>query len=562
MGTSLIPSLDAGAGVPYGAGANIAQPSDMTRMAPPGPVPQVEPEPQPGSFGHIQRVYSDAVTLLHMKGPNGKRKYTQAEVDEWIRAQPGVPARTFQHLARIVGQHAVKNPTLESRPEDLAPSERGALARITLFGHSALPFTDEIAGLVSAASGRGYKKGRDENRAYLQNARLSANPGVLNPEVMGPLAAGFATGGETSLKSLLNPRFAWEGATTAPGLVRSAATGAGFGAGYTVGDMPEFDRAHFQDILPQLLINTAGGTALGGSGALLGQKATAFRRPGVLHAEDVLRVAGGEPGLERAVAASGSATPMLSELQTSSFGRLGQELRRTSAEATTIGQQRVAQQLEEVQAAKHAFDPFYEQLHVPVNDARIRDVMNHPRIRPILQDLMRDGVVGDGPLTGRALEDIRQELMHSSNRAYNSGDPRVGKLLKGKALQLQSVLDDAFQEMPEVRKQLQPLITREKKLLVMQRQLNRAARGTGITPENKVTAHSMIHRELGAEAFQRQHRRMQQLADLLYRPGSVREHLNRLQTASPWYRALGRYTLPAASSLPANNPFFPQQPQE
>jgi hypothetical protein len=575
-------------------------PPDASAVAPPNLGGDAQPAPT--YYEQLRSIYNDAVRASHMKNPNGSRMFSTKDIDQWVRQTASETFRgahnfrTFGHLVNTLQNLDSKG----ARPiteDDLSPAEKGAVARTVLFGHSVLPFTDEIAGLMSWAGnklglnnaggapgakleGQGYRAGRDENRRYLANARRFAansnsrlNP--INPETWGLPATILATLGSGAAPTQIGPRIPMlsrvAGAASpaeAPGFFRSTVTGAGYGLGYGLADQPELTPDALRENAVPLAIDALGGALLGGGSALVGRKLAAIRQPGPLHMEEVLNASGathplGGPGaLADAVAASGTPRPMLAELDNSSFSGLAQEMRMQSREATATARKLLQQQLDAIRAQKAEFNPAYEALRVPVDDPRLASLMQNDRVRSVVNALLRDKQIAAGePLTGRALEDIRRELGKRANRAFRKGDTRVGALMADFEAQARTIIDEGFQQMPDVRQQLSPILQRERRLEIIQRRLERMPRRANVPMETKTTAHSEAMREMGREKFQLAHRGFQQMAGPLFTPGTAAEHLHRLHELLPWYYYMGR-AAPAASALPQLNPFFAQEPQD
>lgn len=560
----------------------IQQQPDVSAVAPPNL--GGEPQAPPTYYEQLRTIYSDAVRAAHMKNRNGSRMFSAKDIDQWVRQTASETFkgahnfRTFRHLTNTLQNLDSKG----ARPiteDDLSPMEKGAVARSVLFGHSVLPFTDEIAGGISFAQGKGYRSGRDENRRYLDSARKFAansnsrlNP--INPEAWGLPATIAATMGAAA-PTQIGPRIPMLARVAgglspaeAPGFFRSVGTGAGFGLGYGLAEQPELTPDALKENALPLAVDALGGAMMGGGAALVGRKLAAFRQPGPLHMEEVLNASGathprGGPGaLADAVAASGTPRPMLAELDNSSFSGLAQEMRMQSREATAHARRLLTEQLDAIRAQKTAFNPAYEALKVPVDDPRIAHLMDNPRVQAVMRSLLKDKQIAAGqPLTGRALEDIRRELGKRANRAFRKGDTRVGALMADFEAQARQIIDEGFQQMPDVRQQLSPILQRERRLEIIQRRLERMPRRANVPLETKTTAHSEAMREMGREKFQLSHRGFQQMAGPLFTPGTAAEHLGRIHHALPWYYYAGR-AAPVAGAIPQLNPFFPQQPQD
>jgi hypothetical protein len=559
----------------------VAQP-DISAVSPPNM--GGEPQPPPTYYEQLRTIYSDAVRAAHMKNPNGSRMFSAKDIDQWVRQTASETFkgahnfRTFGHLVNTIQNLDAKG----ARPiteEDLSPMEKGAVARSVLFGHSVLPFTDELAGGISFLQGKGYRAGRDENRRYLANARRFAansnsrlNP--INPEAWGLPATIAATMGAAA-PTQIGPHIPMLARVAgglspaeAPGFVRSVGTGAGYGLGYGLADQPELTPSALKENALPLAVDALGGAAMGGGASLIGRKLAAFRQPGPLHMEEVLNTSGathplGGPGaLADAVAASGTPRPMLAELDNSSFSGLAQEMRMQSQEATTHARRLLTEQLDAIRTQKAVFNPAYEALKVPVDDPRIASLMDNPRVQAVMRSLLKDKqIVAGEPLTGRALEDIRRELGKRANRAFRKGDTRVGALLSDFEGQARQIIDEGFQQMPDVRRQLSPILQRERRLEIIQRRLERMPRRANVPMETSTTAHSEAMRAMGRKKFQLAHRGFQQMAGSLFNPGTAAEHLDRIHAALPWYYYGGR-AAPAAGAMPQLNPFFSQQPQD
>lgn len=560
----------------------VPQQPDVTVVSPPNM--GGEPQAPPTYYEQLRNIYNDAVRASHMQNRNGSRMFSAKEIDQWVRQTASDTFkgahnfRTFGHLVNTLQNLDTKG----ARPiteDDLSPVEKGAVARSVLFGHSVLPFTDEIAGAVSFAQGKGYRAGRDENRRYLalarkfsSNSQSRLNP--LNPEAWGLPATIAATMGAAA-PTQIGPRIPLLAKVAgglspaeAPGFFRSVGTGTGYGLGYGLADQPELTPSALKENAIPLAVDALGGALLGGTAAIAGRKLAAFRQPGPLHMEEVLNASGathpmGGPGaLADAVAASGTPRPMLAELDNSSFSGLAQEMRMQSREATAHARKLLTQQLDAIRAQKTAFNPAYEALRVPVDDPRVASLMDNPRVQAVMRSLLKDKQIAAGePLTGRALEDIRRELGKRANRAFRKGDTRVGSLLSDFESQARQIIDEGFQQMPDVRQQLSPILQRERRLEIIQRRLERMPRRANVPMETKTTAHSEAMREMGREKFQLAHRGFQQMSGPLFSPGTAAEHLDRIHAALPWYYYAGR-AAPAAGAIPQLNPFFNQQPQD
>lgn len=509
-------------------------------------------DPRPSYYGELQRVFNQAVDFLHGRTKSG-RKYSQTETDLWVSSQlgEGSPIRTFKQLATTL-QNLESTGARPVEASDLSPIEKGAIARTVRFGHAVVPFTDEIAGALSflTPGGEGFREGRDVNRRYLDNALEQAvNRGILNPDWWGAAAGALASGGAGA------PGVA----ATAPSLARAGAAGAGYGLGYTAGELPEQDIETYRENWPALALNPALGAVAGVGGATIARRTTALRQPGPLKLDKALEAAGGEAGVTRAVAETGVERPMLAELQETTFGRLGREIRMASQEAQTAALRRVEGELASVQAQKAAVSQQYRILGVPITSKRAADILTKPRVQALVKTLVRDGVVQPGQVTGRALEDIRQELSAAARRAYARKNGRVGKLLNGYARELQGIVDGSIQGMSEIRALYAPLAQREATLQGIARQLSREARRSGIPVESRVTAKSEFLQDLGSERWQREMRAARQMVEPLYTPGAASEHLARLRAGMPWYSRLGGATGgPGAALVPQlTEPFFP-----
>lgn len=562
-------------------------PPDASAMRSGPPMPDQQQQEQPTYYQQLRSIYDDAVKLAHMTNRNGSRRFSAKDIDGWVR-QTASDTFSGAHNFRTLGHLVNTLQNLDAkgaRPiteNDMTPMEKGAVARSVLFGHSVLPFSDELAGGISFLQGKGYRAGRDENRRYLENARqFSTNSNSrlnpASPEAWGLPATVMATmgAGVGPEAFSMGPRFPMlsrvAGALSpaeAPGFLRSTATGAGYGLGYGLADQPELTPSALKENAVPLAIDAVGGAMLGGGGALAGRKLAAFRQPGPLHMEEVLNASGathpqGGPGaLADAIAASGVRRPMLAELNNSSFSGLAQEMRMQSREATATARNLLTQQLDAIRAQKATFNPYYEALRVPVDDPRLVQLMDNERVKAVVRALLKDKQLAAGePMTGRALEDIRRELGQRANNAFRRRQPRIGKLLAGFENQARQIIDEGFQQMPEVRQQLSPLIQREHALEVIQRRLERMPRRANVPLEMKTTAHSEAMREMGREKFQLAHRGFQQMAEPLFTPGTAAEHLARIHHALPWYYYMGR-AAPGASAIPQVNPFFNQQPQD
>lgn len=304
----------------------------------------------------------------------------------------------------------------------------------------------------------------------------------------------------------------------------------------------------------------------------VGKAVTAWRRPGPLHAEKLLETTGqlhprgGAGVLADAIAESGTARPMLAEIEGSSFSGLAAEIRRYSREGAAIARRRVRSELAEVTAAKDRFQPYYDALkNTDVDHPALASLMTHDRVQPIIKRLIRDRKIDPTkPINGRALEDIRQYLRDRSNAAFRRRQNMDGQTLLDLKNQAQAIIDEQFTSMPVIREQLAPLIERERRLEQLQFTLSQRPRGANQPLEMKTTMGSEVAQDLLREKYQRSHRAYQQLADMLFRPGTAAEHVARINSALPWYNMLGR-AAPGVGGLPmmTGNPFFQMQsPQD
>lgn len=590
-----------GSGYPMIPSAALTAASDMTAVQPtPVAPPNMGGGPQPpmSYYEQLKEIYNDAVKLSHYKGDSRDRRsrrgfvFSKAEIDDYVQDaasrtfQGAHNFRTLDHLVRTIQEldRQGKRPLTEN---DLSTSEKGAFARTALFGHGVPfvgPFTDEAYGALHALvpGGKGYREARDENRRYLRNARKFATgegrpfyPDFLaNPELMGAVAGTVATMGAAAPTSpgMLGGLARAISPAQAPGVLRSMITGGGAGLAAGVGQLPELTPSAFQENAVPLGANMLFGAVSAGIPPTVGKAVTAWRRPGPLHAEKLLETTGqlhprgGAGVLADAIAESGTARPMLAEIEGSSFSGLAAEIRRYSREGAAIARRRVRSELAEVAAAKDRFQPYYDALkNTDVDHPALASLMTHDRVKPIVQRLIRDRKIDPTkPINGRALEDIRQYLRDRSNAAFRRRQNMDGQTLLDLKNQAQAIIDEQFTSMPVIREQLAPLIERERRLEQLQFTLSQRPRGANQPLEMKTTMPSEISQDLLREKYQRSHRAYQQLADLLFRPGTAAEHVARINSALPWYNMLGR-AAPGVGGLPmmSGNPFFQiQQPQD
>lgn len=541
-------------------------------------------EPRDTSYyAALRTIYEKAVELNHgrLVDPKTKKRFSRADIDTWIAENvAGVgnsatsPIRNFKELSNTItrldqmGLRPVD-------PEDLSMAERGALARTVRVGHGmTFGSSDELQGLLAMAHklfsgregnqpgapsyGETYRNARDAQRQYLENAKLSSNGGVLNPEFWGGAATGLALGG---------------GNPTA-GLIRSGVTGGALSLAGSLADLPEQNLATYKEHAVPLAVNTAIGAGLGVLPGLAGKRLFALRDPAALRLEKALEASGGEAGLGRAVNAAGTPAPMLAELEGTTFGRLGTELRRASAEATDAALRRVRGELQSAQQAKMAAGQPWDALQTPIASERAGEILARKPLRRIISRMVsEEALVAGQPITGRALEDIRQELVRDAQRLGRAGRGGSAKRLMGWAKELQGIIDNSSEGMAEARVAYGPLAERASRLAEMERRLSRAARSSGVPVENKVTMHSEMLQEMGGEPWQRAQRAAKGMVEPLYTSRTLDEHVRRLLGSSrrfgplavheggllPWYMGAGSAGASLGGTVPQmTNPFFQQ----
>jgi hypothetical protein len=520
-------------------------------------------------YAALRQIYDKAVDLNHgrLVDPVTKRRFKRAEIDQWIAENVAgagnaatSPIRNFQELSNMI-QRLDRMGMRPVDPGDLSLAERGALARTVRVGHGmTLGSSDELQGLLamgrklfggretnqpgSPGYGETFRAARDAQRQYLENAKLSSNGGVLNPEFWGGAATGLATGG-----------------TGGPmGILKSGAVGGGLSLFGSLADLPEQNIENYRENAVPIGVNTLVGAGLGMVPGLMGKRLFAMREPGALRLEKAFEAAGREPGLTEAVRASGTPNPMLAELEGTTFGRLGQEIRRASAEATTEALTRVRSELQAAQQAKVAAGAPWENLQQPLQNQRVADILNTKPLKRIMGRMLAEQAITAGePITGRVLEDIRQELVSEARRMQRAGRGGSAARYRGWAKELQQTIDAGGEGMAEARAAYGPLAERASRLAAMERRLSRAARSSGVPVENKVTLHSEMLQEMGGEPWQRAQRAARQMAGPLYTPRPLAGHLDYLHGLSPWYMHAGNVGASMGGVLPQlTNPFFQQ----
>lgn len=569
--------------------AGVRQQPDVTAVAPPNL--GEEPQAPPTYYEQLRNIYNDAVRVAHMKNPDGTRMFEVKEIDDWVRQTASETFkgahnfRTFRNLAAQLQRldSEGKRPITE---DDMSPLEKGAYARLARVGHGmTFGASDELQGLLAMGGkltgvvgpgallrafvggepqqsyGQVYRTARNEQRRYLENAKRYSNSGILNPELWGRIATGTALGG---------------GNPTA-GLIRSGAIGGGLSLGSSLAELPEQNLETYKRNVVPLAANTAIGAALGGAPAMFGKRVFALRRPGDLRLEKALEAAGGEEGLGNAIRMTGTPAPMLSELRSTSFGRLGTEIRRTSAEATAAALSRVQAELQSAQMAKQAAGAPWDRLTAPITDPRAGQILAIKPVRSIMDRMIAEEALAPGaPVTGRVLEDIRQELRLAAGRLGKAGRGGSAKRYRGWMKELQEIVDASGEGVRDARRAYGPLSERTARLSDIERSLSREARSSGIPVENRVTAHSEMLQEMGGEPWQRAQRAAKSMVEPLYTPRTLDEHVARLlgrvqrfgplttrgPGLLPWYVGLGSAGSSMGATLPQINPFFNQQPQD
>lgn len=603
-----------GPGYPMIPTAALTAPRDMTAVQPtPVAPPNMGGGAQPplSYYEQLMQIYNDAVRLSHKRGDSSGRsrrdrlgfKYSKAEIDDYVQDQASTMFkgahnfRTLDHLVRTIQEldRQGKRPISES---DLTPIEKGAIARTGLFGQSVLPFADEIAGVVAARppmllpggvflpGGPGYKAGRDEQRRYMRNARRFAlademvtrqgvrvpgDRGILaNPETWGAPAGALATMGVASPASMMSLRLALgQSALRSPQTVLGAGgVGALFSGGHAAGDVPEWNRESLKENAIPIAANAALGGAMGMAGEVGGRSLVSWLRPGADRLAKTLEVVerdapGGLAGVMQRAAARGVENPMLAELGETSFARLGNAIRMGSQEAQTAAANHVGAQLQAVKDELKAISAQYDQVlqgPVGLSDESL-EALRHPRVKALLKEMIDDGDLVPGQLTGRALEDVRQALDDMADAAFDARNARVGKRLDRYTQALMNDIDTHFAAMPEMRATWRSVRARQISLKQMHDQLVRRVRGAAGAPpiEKKVTTAGEIAQDYGSEGWQRTTRGAVQMVDPLYTPAGEAVHRARLRL--PWYSAFTpQSALTGAATLPQVNPFFQIQP--
>lgn len=601
-----------GPGYPMIPTAALTAPRDMTAVRPtPVAPPNMGGGPQPplSYYEQLMQIYNDAVRLSHTRGDSRKRsrrdrpgfEFSKAEIDDYVQDEASRMFkgahnfRTLDHLVRTIQEldRQGKRPISE---DDLTPIEKGAIARTALFGQSVNPLSDEIAGVVAARppmllpggmflpGGPGYKAGRDEQRRYIRNARRFAlademvtrqgvrvpgDRGILaNPETWGAPAGALATMGTVAPASLASLRLAPSVMRSPQTVLGAGGVGALFSGGHTAANVPEWNMESLKANAIPIAANAALGGAMGMAGEVGGRSLVSWLRPGADRLAKTLEVVerdapGGFAGVMQRSRAAGVENPMLAELGESSFSRLGNAIRMGSQEAQTAAANHVGVQLQAVKDELKAVSAQYDQIlagPVGLSDETL-EALQHPRVKELLKEMIDDGDLVPGQITGRALEDIRQALDDAADAAFDARNARVGKRLDRYSRALMQDIDSHFSEMPEMRATWRSIRARASSLKTMHDQLVRRVRGAAGAPpiEKKVTTRGEIAQDYGSEGWQRTTRGAVQMVDPLYTPASEAVHRARLRL--PWYSMFTPQTaLTGAATLPQVNPFFQIQP--
>lgn len=571
MGASIIPSISgAQAGAPILPNIGAARvPSDVTAVT-----PRQESEAQPSLYEQLQEIYTQALDYRHGRTGSG-RKYTPREVDRWIIQQmpPGMAIRTMRQLSVKLDQldRAGQRPI---NVEDLPWYARGAMARVVKAGHGmSFGTSDRLAGLVTAAGERGptesfgaaYKRGRDAQREYLNQAAMSTNSFPLSPEGWGAAAS------MTALAGLGGPP---------PTLARSTGLGGAFGLGGGLAAMPEITPHTLRENAGPLALNTLLGAAIGGgTHYALGELPMAIKRPGDYRLFHELESMGGEHALSREVAGASSPRPLLGELGGTEFSALVNDVRKGSRAAARRALTAVGDELQNVRVMKASLDQQYGILSQPINVPRAGEILAEPRVANVVKRMMKGGDIQPGQrVTGRLLEDVRQRVSEAADRAFDKGFRTEGKQLRGFATELRNLIDGQIQGAPELRSQWGQLVQRETQLAKMESRLSMPPRGSKRLSPIKPSLHSSILRVLGREPGQVSRLEANQMSQKLFRPGTAAEHASRLSGVEgvpftpgfgmsqavpnglPWYAQFGQVG-PIAGGV-ATNPFFQQEPQQ
>lgn len=472
-------------------------------------------------YDELKAIFDKATALLHGKGKSGKQ-YTQEQVNQYIATQnPAIP--TFKGLARELQRI---EPLRQIPEADQGVLDKGAVARTVLYGHGAMPFSDELAGLVSGIASKaagadylpGYQRGRDVNRAYLSRAEQDQGPGrtgALN--LLGAASGGLPLGlveGGLPLWGLGAPGEA----AAVPGILRSAATGAGVAGAYGVGGLPDYSASTLKENAVPLMEQMGAGAVLGAAPAAIGTSVVNRIKPEAAVLEGALHAAGGTEGVLANAAQAGTPRPMLAELG-GTLGRARKLIQRASAEAQAKALDAVNVELAATGAEKARIGAKYSVLEQPINDPRVAEIIKRPNVQKLMQEMIDEGVAPANEITGRSLEDLRQELMQHAARKFRAGHNRIGARARDAANDLKTILDENSPQFAAIRGEYGPVARRELRLKKMAMTLSREGRGIGVPVETSPSLHKSMMREVGQEGWQRQMKAANRLVPLLYTAG-------------------------------------------
>jgi len=492
-------------------------------------------------YAELKPLFDRAVNALHGRTASG-RVFTQEQVDDFISKQnPTFP--TFQRLAdELKALEPYRTP--ENSGDVL---DAGAAQRTVMLGHKLIPFTDELAGVMGAVTGEGYKKGRDVNRAYLSQAERD----------QGGLRSGLLTAASIPAGALAATGLLPAGA----GALKSIALGAGVGGGMAAGELPEFDLPTIRENKLPLAL----GTGLGALAGITGNVKKAFMAPEAAQAEELLRRSGGPAGVLAHLEESGIQRPMLAEAGGPEMVQAGVAAPRQSATGRAAALDAVTHELEGVRSQLADVSQRYDVLNQTVIDPRVQAVVKRKIVKKLLKSLDEEGVGLPDDMTARTLEDLRQELGHFAERSFKAKHPRPGKAARANAAVLEKVLTEAVPEYPAIRQEWAPLSNRARTLEKMVGRLNRAPRGGAIPISKHPGPREDLMRALGYEPWQRTHTAATRMAEHLFTAGTPAEGAARLQGILPQME-MGGGSLPLGSNMGGGaaaplhqltDPFFP-----
>ena len=539
------------------------------------------PEGGQSELERLQQIWKQAVALRSGQNVDGKR-YSVERVNRWIRSEVGSasPISSFDELKHTI-MTMDRNNIRPIDQGDISPLERGAIARLALVGKGmTLNHSDEIAGALNAAGGfltgadrrpgegivsrfqRQYHEGKNENNLYMNIARGSTNEG--NPEAPWWARAANPEAWGTGATALL-------GAEAMPGmgLMGSAAYAGGVTGVSDIGAEENFGtaREHAGEIAGDVGKSAALALGLGLGTHALGATVS----PAWFRLQRILSAEGGAAALEREFAKTGTERPMPAEVRGSNLSREARAIRLRDAQATEQAREAVTRQLTDVRTAQKAVGDRYDVLQRPMPpNVRINEILQDEITQPAIKRLrLTKRVTAGEPLTGRALEDVRQALNQTADRAYLKKDAIVGQYARQLADELKAFIDAQETAMPDVRSAWGAMRDRIDNLSRMERVLAREPRSVPVPDVSVKNLLSPIHAmadESSIAPWRMKIKAARGMVGPLYTPATAGEFANTVEGMAPRLNLPFGRAFTGLEQIPATarviNPFFQMEPQD